>query len=59
MARKADHEVYSKAANEVAMSKIEAAARKQYEKDRKAAAAEAGSWTWDLDCSYYYNATHR
>ncbi|EFJ52233.1 hypothetical protein VOLCADRAFT_116255 [Volvox carteri f. nagariensis] len=59
MARKADQEAKAKATNEVAMSKIEAAAKKQYEQDRKAAAAEAGSWTWDAQCSYYYNATYR
>ncbi|GLI60013.1 hypothetical protein VaNZ11_002077 [Volvox africanus] len=59
MAKKADQETKAKAINEAAMSKIEAAAKKQYEQDRKAAEAAAGSWTWDTECSYYYNVTHR
>ncbi|KAG2436091.1 hypothetical protein HYH02_011602 [Chlamydomonas schloesseri] len=63
MHKKAERDAKAKEVNEIAMSKIEAAAKKQYEQDKKAAeaalAAEAGQWTWDKASGYYYNETHR
>ncbi|KAG2426298.1 hypothetical protein HXX76_013055 [Chlamydomonas incerta] len=63
MHKKAERDEHAKQVNEIAMSKIEAAAKKQYALDKKAAeaaaAAEAGQWTWDKGSGYYYNETHR
>ncbi|PNW83158.1 hypothetical protein CHLRE_06g309150v5 [Chlamydomonas reinhardtii] len=63
MTKKAERDARAKEVNEIAMHKIEAAAKKQYEEDKKAAAAaaaaEAGQWTWDKGSGYYYNETHR
>ncbi|KXZ54557.1 hypothetical protein GPECTOR_4g622 [Gonium pectorale] len=59
MARKAENDAKAKSFNDEAVSRAEAAAKKAYAADLKAAEAAAGSWEWDEGSSYYYNATHR
>ncbi|KAG2490671.1 hypothetical protein HYH03_010840 [Edaphochlamys debaryana] len=59
MGKKAENEIKQKEIQDIAMSKIDKAAKKAFEADRKAAEAAAGSWEWDAGSSYYYNSTHR
>lgn len=59
MSRKADAEKNQKQQAAATMDSIEAAARKQYEADQAAAQAQAGTWVWNADSGYYYNAVHR
>ncbi|PNH11536.1 hypothetical protein TSOC_001612 [Tetrabaena socialis] len=59
MAKKADWDAKTKEMTDNAVSKIERLAKKQFALDRQAAAAAAGSWSWDPQCSYYYNATYK
>lgn len=59
MGKKAEDDAKAKAANEAAMAKIEEAARKKFEADKKAAEAELGVWAWDHGSAYYYNEKHR
>ncbi len=59
MGKKAEDDAKAKAANEAAMAKIEEAARKRFEADKKAAEAELGVWAWDHGSAYYYNDKHR
>lgn len=59
MARKADADKRQEDFTTAALSNIERQAAKAYAADKKAAAAAAGSWSWEQDTGYYYNPSHR
>jgi WW domain-binding protein 4 len=59
MGRKADAEKQLAKDTEQAMTKIEEAARKQFERDQAEAEARLGKWVHQPETGYYYNAVHR
>ncbi|KAL4434242.1 hypothetical protein ABPG75_000683 [Micractinium tetrahymenae] len=58
-----DREKRDKEHLERAMKSVEAEAKKRYEADKKAEEAHRkatlGSWEWNQEAGYYYNAVHR